>query len=463
MKSTRICIAAVAFTLAGLLASRSPAVAASVQVTSTASAAGCMSQAPVMDTSGSIAAWQSDCNLATGNADGSLEIFRAAIGSAPTQITSASGCTSGPPTMSSDGKRIAFASTCNLTSNNPDASSEIFLWNDGVLSQVTTSNSCENLAPSINGAGTFIAFDSTCNVSGTNNGGRGSEIFRVAVAGSMLKQLTVDAVGDCDSTSASIDATGALVAFDSDCNPTGENEDNAIQIFTVTASGVVKQKTFSTDDSCSAIRPAMDAAGSILAFHSDCDFTGGNSAARDEIFTVDASGVRQVTAAADASVCASGEVRMASSGTAISFTSYCKLNNQNADGSLEVFQSGIGKYQGGLLAVTSTTGCTSFAGGLNSSGTRVAFDSDCDLSGGNADKSVEVFRNTACVCGAPASRKQAVSTDALFVLKSAVGTNACNRCECDVNNDGSVSATDALRVLRLAVGQSGVTLTCPAP
>ena len=452
-----------ALTLAGLLASAAPSLAAPVQATSTASAAGCMSQAPVMDSTGTIAAWQSDCNLASNNADGSIEIFRATIGSAPAQITAGTGCTSGPPTISSDGKRVAFASTCNLAGSNADGNFEIFLWNNGTLSQMTTSNGCDNLAPSINGAGTFIAFDSTCNVGGTNNDGRGSEIYRVTVSNGTLKQLTADAVGDCDSTSASIDGSGALVAFDSDCDLTGENDGNAIQVFTVTATGVVKQKTFSADDSCSALHPSMDAAGAIIGFHSDCDFTGGNAAARDEIFTVDASGVRQVTTAPGATVCASGEVRMASSGTAVSFTSYCKLNNQNADGSLEVFQSGVGAYQAGILALTNTTGCTSFAGGLNSGGTRVAFDSDCDLTGGNADKSVEVFRDNACICGAPVSRKKAVSSDALFVLKSAVGTNACNRCECDVNNDGSVTATDALRVLRVAVGQAGIVLTCPAP
>lgn len=462
MKSThRRCAAAL--TLAGALASASPAAAALVQASSTTSAAGCMSQAPVMDSTGTIAAFQSDCNLASNNSDRSIEIFRATIGSAPVQVTSGTNCSSGPPVMSSDGKRIAFASSCNLASSNADGNFEIFVWNDGSMLQMTNTSGCDNLAPSINGAGTFVAFDSTCNISGTNNDGRGSEIFRVSVPGGTLKRLTTDATGDCDSTSASIDASGALVAFDSDCDLTGENEANAIQVFTVTSNGVVKQKTASADDSCSALRPSMDAAGAIIAFHSDCDFTGGNAAARDEIFTVDATGVRQVTTAPNGSVCSSGEVHMASSGTALSFTSYCKLNNQNADGSLEVFQSGAGKYQGGVLAVTGSTSCTSFAGGMSASGTRVAFDSDCDLTGANTDKSVEVFRGTACVCGAPVSRKKAVSSDALFVLKSAVGTTACNLCECDVNGDAQVSATDALRVLRVAVGQNGIVLNCPAP
>lgn len=455
--------ATLAAVAAATLASGAPSLAATVQVTSTAVAAGCMSQMPVSDSSGTIAAWSSDCNPAGGNADASIEIFRAVVGSSPVQLTSSTGCTSGLPSISTDGKRVAFQSSCNLTGNNVDKNSEIFLWNDGVLSQMTNSIGCDNLAPSISGGGGFIAFDSTCNLSGTNNDGRGSEIFRVAVSNGNLKQLTVDAVGQCDSTSPSMDSTGSLVAFDSDCDLTGENDGNAIQIFTVTSTGVVKQKTFTEDDSCSSVRPAMDAAGAMIAFHSDCDFTGGNAAHRDEVFTVDATGTRQVSTAPNNANCASGEVRMASSGTALAFTSYCKLNNQNADGSLEVFHSGTGKYQGGILALTNATGCNSFAGGLGASGTRVMFDSDCDLTGGNADKSVEVFRATACACGAPSTRKSPLSSDSLFVLRAAVGSNSCNLCECDVNNDGAVTATDSLRVLRVAVGQSGITLTCPAP
>lgn len=452
---------ALAFTAA--VASSAPALAAPVPVTDDDSASGCMSQLPASDETGTIAAWQSDCDLTGANGDGSVEIFRRVGNAAPLQLTSGTGCTSDHPSISADGTRVAFQSDCDPLGTNQDGNVEVFVWKAGTLAQLTASSGCDNLAPSISGNGNFVAFDSTCNTTGTNNDGRGSEIYRVAVNTGVLKRLTEDAVGDCDSTSPSIDASGTLVAFDSDCDLTGENDANAIAIFTVTNSGTVTQKTFAPDDSCSSLRPAIDAAGTIVAFHSDCDFTGDNAERHAEIFTVDASGVRQVTAAASGATCSSGEVRMASSGHAIAFSGWCKLNNQNADGSVEVFQSGIGKYQGGVLALTNTTTCASFAGGLDASGTRVTFDSDCDLDGSNADLSVEVFRDGACVCGAPATRKKALSSDALYVLRSAVGSSACNLCECDVNNDGAVTATDSLRDLRVAVGQAGTTLTCPAP
>jgi hypothetical protein len=59
-------------------------------------------------------------------------------------------------------------------------------------------------------------------------------------------------------------------------------------------------------------------------------------------------------------------------------------------------------------------------------------------------------------------RAFAVTTsDALFVLRGAVGAETCEPCVCDVDASASVSAADALIVLKAAVGQS-VTFNCPA-
>lgn len=43
---------------------------------------------------------------------------------------------------------------------------------------------------------------------------------------------------------------------------------------------------------------------------------------------------------------------------------------------------------------------------------------------------------------------------------TAPATLTCPLCTCDVDNSGKVTATDALRVLKKAVGQ-GVQLACP--
>lgn len=53
-------------------------------------------------------------------------------------------------------------------------------------------------------------------------------------------------------------------------------------------------------------------------------------------------------------------------------------------------------------------------------------------------------------------------SDALIVLRGAVDIGACPLVICDVDWSGDVTATDALGVLKTAVGLH-VTLACPAP
>lgn len=66
------------------------------------------------------------------------------------------------------------------------------------------------------------------------------------------------------------------------------------------------------------------------------------------------------------------------------------------------------------------------------------------------------------VCGQPISDGNGpTATDALYVLRSSVGTVLCTLSACDTSADCSLTATDALRVLRKAVG-ADVKLDCMA-
>jgi hypothetical protein len=66
------------------------------------------------------------------------------------------------------------------------------------------------------------------------------------------------------------------------------------------------------------------------------------------------------------------------------------------------------------------------------------------------------------VCGDPDRSGDVQTTDALLVLRAAVGEISCAPAQCDADRSGSLSAADALRVLRTAVGIAG-SLLCPAP
>jgi hypothetical protein len=85
----------------------------------------------------------------------------------------------------------------------------------------------------------------------------------------------------------------------------------------------------------------------------------------------------------------------------------------------------------------------------------------CSGSGCEAGKCRDV--DQVCkACGQPVGTGAApTASDALAILRTAVGTGQCAPCVCDVDGTGSVVASDALLTLKRAVGQ-GVTLTCSA-
>jgi hypothetical protein len=65
-------------------------------------------------------------------------------------------------------------------------------------------------------------------------------------------------------------------------------------------------------------------------------------------------------------------------------------------------------------------------------------------------------------CGQAICPEDGVQTsDALRALRAAVGSTYCGACRCDADDNGSITATDASRILRNAVGQP-VELTCSA-
>lgn len=428
------------------------------QLTDDGTGASCGSYLADESSTGDYVAFESDCNLDAKNSDGSFEVYRVYRGQAPKQLSDGAACTSSSATVNGDGSRIAFESDCNLTGGNADGNVEIFLWKNGVITQLTSSSACDNLAPSINSAGNVIAFDSNCIYSQLNDDGN-AEIFQVTDAGT-LTQLTRDDSGACDSINASINAAGTVVAFESDCDLKGTNEDFGVEIFTVTSAGVVTQATMVQDDSCSSMSASIDDAGSLIAFQSDCDFTGANADRSQEVFTVDALGVvTQLSSDPGPSPCSSSRPRLSGSGLLVTFSSYCDLAGVNADASLEIFQAAVGQAPAQL---TSGTSCDSLVGDTSTNGRDVAFDSDCNPLATNADAGTEIFRLNSCMCGAPATRKTPPkASDALFVLRAAVGQVSCLLCECDTDSSGTIVASDALRVLRVAVGIP-ITLTCPA-
>jgi len=421
--------------------------------------ASCFSTRPASDGQGVRVVFESNCDLVGTNADGNLELFSLSqIGLV--QITETASCSNLNPSISDDGVWIAYDSDCNPVGMNVDGSVEIFLTDGaGSTLQLTSEEFCDSLFPSINATGDLVAYDSDCNPLGTNLD-RSSEIFQTDDTG-VVVQLTDDGtVNGCGSFNASSNGVGDLIAFESDCDLTGENFDGVVEIFNVTAGGAIDQLTLAGEDDCGSAAPSSNGDGTLIAFDSDCDYAGENADASFEIFLVNALSfeIGQVTDDDGTDACESTRASLANDGDDIWFTSSCDPLGMNDDGSLEIFRSELT----GIQQVTQGVGCDSFSPAVAAQvGLRGVFAGNCDLVGMNTDGGDEIFEASYCVCGAPVSGAMTpVASDSLFTLNAAIGITQCALCECDVDDSGTVSATDALIILNASIGLP-VDLRCP--
>jgi uncharacterized repeat protein (TIGR01451 family) len=129
------------------------------------------------------------------------------------------------PGISQDGSSIAFASKDDPLGTNPDGNSEIFLFN-GTLRQITNTTPSSpqertrqgNFQPSLTDDGRFIAFSSNRNLANQNADGN-LEIFIFDTSSSAFTQLT-NTTGPVGATDAKISGDGTRVAYIFDIHTT---------------------------------------------------------------------------------------------------------------------------------------------------------------------------------------------------------------------------------------------------
>src|SRR5262245_4875125 len=190
------------------------------------------------------------------------------------------------PAISGDGRRVTFRSFADLTGENPDGNDEIFLFDTGTgrLTQITrTSGRFLHGAPSINGGGSRIGFRSYADLTGENADGN-SEIFLFDAVGNTLTQITDNISGEFDprdSFSPSINGDGTRIAFVSFGDLAGGNGDRNQEIFLFdTETGAFTQVTHTVttgDHLVHSESPVISAEGNRIAFLSEANITGGNA------------------------------------------------------------------------------------------------------------------------------------------------------------------------------------------
>src|SRR4029077_9783631 len=168
---------------------------------------------------GRIIAFESTEDIAGAGGADHFRAIRANVANDPATFFQMGGTRAVTPAISQDGSRIAFASKDDPLGANPDGNSEIFLFDGAKLIQVTNTSpgdiasrvSNGNFQPSITDDGRFIAFSSNRDL-GSQNADGNLEIFVYDASTSTFSQLTnSSAVVGC--TDAKISGDGSAVAY----------------------------------------------------------------------------------------------------------------------------------------------------------------------------------------------------------------------------------------------------------
>jgi hypothetical protein len=172
---------------------------------------------------------------------------------------------------------VAFTSMIDPTGGNSDHSEESFVINsDGSgLLQLTDCSSLSYYSyhQSISGDASIVAFQSNADLTGGNSD-HSHEVFVINSDGTGVRQLTSDA--SYSSRNAQINGDGSVVAFQSAADLTGGNSDHGAEIFVINSDGTgLTQLT--SDASYDSGYPSISGDASIVAFQSNADLTGGNS------------------------------------------------------------------------------------------------------------------------------------------------------------------------------------------
>ncbi len=277
-----------------------------------------------------------------------------ACNSAITQITDSAGANlevksgglvftpqaSSSPATSQNGAVLAFVGNADLTGDNPNLRDQIFVAAGG-FERLTAMAGGHVGNPALTSNGRFVTFESAGDlVSGSPGNADGNiEVFRWDRSTSTLVQVTDTTSCENRFPTVSRNNLGRRIAFETDCTDlaTGFNADGNEEVVLWDANTGNFQ--FNETAGCRSIEPAIARhnQGRYVSFASDCDYTGGNADGNVEIFQWDrqSDSYNQITASAGAD---NGGASSSNNGRYVAFISNADYSGGNADGSFEVFR-----------------------------------------------------------------------------------------------------------------------------
>jgi hypothetical protein len=239
--------------------------------------------------------------------------------------------------VSNTGTVAALISNGNLTGDNPNVQTQLFTWSDSAFQRITTAVGADFGRPSVTSNGRWIAFASTADLTG-GNADRNWEIFRFDRSTSTMLQLT-NTTG-CANTAPSIavDASGGYVAFQTTCpvnvgyNADGNSE---VVVYDGTSTFVKRETT-----GCSSFVPSINnSTGQYVFMVTNCVYPGiSNADGNNEIVRWDRSAGTYLQVTNTAATVVNDVPSANGDGTYVGFLSSGNFTGGNADGNLEVFR-----------------------------------------------------------------------------------------------------------------------------
>ena len=344
------------------------------------------SERPSINADGTRIAFDSQANINGTNPSGTRQIYiYDTITRSFTQVTDDASAGSANASISADGNLVAFNSGANINGGNPDGNAEIFLFNalTGTTMQITDETEGNSFVPNISADGSRIGFHSTAPIN-VPNPGNNPQVYLFDIASGVFTKITDEAAGQ--SLRPSLNEDGTYVAFESTANINGGNPGGGFEIYLFNADTAVITQI--TDEDGASRVPSIDSSGMLIAFFTTADINGGNPEGNEEIYLFNRA-TFQFTQITDETSGDSANPSLSANGERVAFHSNANINGGNPEGNIDIFITEIAN--GSTTQITSESGGDSDDPALNAEGSRIAFDSDANIGGGNPDGLEEIY------------------------------------------------------------------------
>ncbi|HJP92449.1 MAG TPA: lamin tail domain-containing protein [Pyrinomonadaceae bacterium] len=342
---------------------------------------------PTLSDSGDVVVFESSADLSGGGESSSFHVFRADLAHDGGFTSIASGRAISPA-VSSDGRIVTFASTEDLVGENPDRNSEIFLFDGVRLKQLTHTQPASvasrlsdgNFQPSITPDGRAVAFSSNRDLTGQNSD-LSYEIFLLDLVDQSFIQLT-NLTNEHSATSPKISGDGSRVYFKRTTAATSELAD-LVLVETQTLTNRVVAADVAELTVCEGRAVSND--GMRLVYSA---LTAAN---QTQVFMFDAreNASRQVTQLGSRVTDVKLQPTISGDGKRIAFATRRKVIS-TSDGGVELYLLDLPTAQVQQITNAPAAATAEVVSSLNFDGTRLAFSFPRILSG---PVSNEDFRN----------------------------------------------------------------------